>query len=456
MPGHTQTIRAAAPAAPGPVPPVAAHHVLILLLQLGTLLLAATALGRLAQRLGLPAVTGELTAGVVLGPSVLGHGWAGPVAWIFPAHPDQAHLLDAVSQLGVILLAGVAGLHMDVRMVLRRSRAVASVSLGGLVVPLALGVAAGYAVPAGLSGGGDRATFAVFLGVSMCVSAVPVIAKMLTDMNLLHRDAGQLTLAAATIEDALAWFLLSVVSAMAAHALGAGAGMSLLGAAGFLAAAVLAGRPMVHTLLRLAARAAEHGPLNATAAAIILLCAAAASALGLEAVFGALLAGIFIGSCPATDPARLSPLRTVVLAVLAPIFLASAGLRVDVAAVARPAVAVAGAVILLLAVVGKFAGAYAGARLGGLSHWEGMALGAGLNARGVVEIVIATVGLQLGVINVAMYTIIVLVAVLTSAMTPPMLRRAMSHIGRNAAEHRREAELMAWAGPPRAPSGAGR
>jgi Kef-type K+ transport system membrane component KefB len=133
--------------------------------------------------------------------------------------------------------------------------------------------------------------------------------------------------------------------------------------------------------------------------------------------------------------------------VLAPIFLACAGLRVDLTALADPAVLVAGCCLLAIAVSGKFAGAYAGARLSRLTHWEGIALGAGLNARGVVEIVVASVGLRLGVLTTAAYTIVVLIAVFTSVMAPPMLRWSMRRVETTAAEHLREAELAAWTEP---------
>lgn len=422
----------------GPVPPIPAGQVAFFLMQLGALLGCAVLLGRLARRLGMPAVIGELLTGVLLGPT----------GWFMSTHADQTHLLDAVSQLGAVLLVGITGAHLDTPMVFRRGATVARVGIGSMVVPLTFGVVAGYFMPKELlAGGHDRTTFAMFLGVTMAVSAVPVIAKTLTDMHLLHRNVGQLILASAAIQDAAAWFLLSLVSAMAVHSVHPGkVALSALYLVGFVAVAAVAGRPLVRRAMRLAGRSAEPGPSNATAVAIILLSAAASQALGLEAVFGALVAGVLIGSAGVgtADAARLSPLRTITLTVLAPIFLASAGLRVDLSALAHPVVLAAGLVILTLAVLGKYLGAYAGARLSRMDHWEGIALGAGLNARGVVEIIIAMVGLRLGVLTTATYTIVVLVAVFTSIMAPPFLRWAMKHAEHNAEEQLREAELAAW------------
>ncbi|WP_354596419.1 cation:proton antiporter [Streptomyces sp. JL1001] len=423
----------------GAAPPPGAHQVQLLLLQLGVLLLLAFCLGRLAVRCGLPAVVGELSTGVLLGPSVLGATAPGLADRLLPSAPEQAHLLDAVAQFAVVMFVGVAGSQMDMGMVRRRRGVLAKVSLSALLVPLGLGVAAGFLVPRALMGdSAQRPVFALFLGVALSVSAIPVIAKTLTDMRLMHRNVGQLTLASAAVSDAVAWFLLSLVSTMAVGALTAGdIGLALLSLAGFVAVMAFVGGPLVRGVMRRVNRVGDAGTAAATAAIVILLGAAACQALELEAVFGAFVAGVLISS--KVDERLLAPLRSVTLAVLAPLFLATAGLRVDLTAMADPAVLLAGAAVLALATLGKFAGAYLGARLGRLGHWEGIALGAGLNARGAVEIVVATVGLRLGILTTATYTIVVMIAVATSVMAPPLLRRAMNRIEQTAEESLREA-----------------
>jgi Kef-type K+ transport system membrane component KefB len=432
------------------VSPLASHQLLLLLLQVGVLLLVAFCLGMLARRLGLPSIVGELLAGVLLGPSVL--GWAMPriATWLFPPDADQAHLLDAVSQLGVLLLVGVVGGHLDGALVRRRGGTVVRVAGTALLIPLILGIVTGYLVPkALLNSSENRTTFAAFLGVAMCMSAIPVIAKTLADMNLLHRDVGQLTLAAATIDDAIGWFLLSLVSAMAVGGLAVGpVTTSLFSLVGYVMLAAFVGRPVVRAVLRVAGRQPDPGPITMITVVIILLSAAGTHALGLEAAFGAFVAGVLIGSRGGADPRRLAPLRTVVMSVLAPIYFAGVGLRIDFTALSSPVVALAGLCILFVAILGKFAGAYAGARLSRLGHWEALALGAGLNARGVVEIVVATIGLRLGVLSVEMYTIVVLVAVLTSVMAPPVLRWSMARVDLSTAERLRETEFGFRTGPP--------
>lgn len=421
-----------------PVPPLGGHQLFLFLLQVTVLLVLAFWLGRAAKRFGMPAVVGELLAGVLLGPSLLGALAPGFSGWLLPADREQVHLLEAAGQLGVLLLVGVTGSHLDLAALRRRRATAARVSLGGLLIPLALGLGLGYLLPRALLGGDtQRGVFAIFMGVTMCVTAIPVIAKTLSDLGMLHRDVGQLVLAAGLIDDAVGWFLLSLVSALATFGVTAGqVSLSVLYLVGFLAFAV-AVRPAVRRILRWADGSDQPGTTAAVTVIIVLLGAAITQALGMEAVFGAFVAGIVVGAPGAANQRKLAPLRTVVLSVLAPLFLATAGLRMDLTVLADVDTALAAAAVLAVAVAGKLAGAYAGARLSRLSHWESLAIGAGMNARGVVEIVIASVGLRLGVLTLASYTIVVLVAIVTSVMAPPLLRLAMARVAQTEEEDRR-------------------
>jgi Kef-type K+ transport system membrane component KefB len=433
------------------VPPASlgGDPLLVFLTAVAVLLLVAHLLGRLAERLGMPAIVGELLTGVILGPSLLGHLTPGLIGWIFPSTPEQMHLLDAVGQIGILLLVGLTGTHLDVAMVRRRKATAAKISLGGFLLPLALGLPVGYLLSDWLSGTAveDRLVFAGFIGVAMCVTAIPVIAKTLSDMRLLHRDVGQLTLAAGTIDDAAGWFLLSVVSMAATVGLSTGHVLKATAyLVGFVILAVVVGRPLVRRVMRLADRSESHGSSIVTAVVVILAGAMTTQALGMEPVFGAFVAGILVGLPAAANQAKLAALRTVVLSVLAPLFLATAGLRMDLTALADPQVALAALVVLAIAIGGKFAGAYAGARLSRMSRWEGLAIGAGMNSRGVVEVVVALTGLRLGVFNTASYTIIVLVAIVTSLMAPPLLRLATARIAQNESERLRKIDHDAWSG----------
>jgi Kef-type K+ transport system membrane component KefB len=422
-----------------PVAPIGSHQLLIFLLQVGTLTLLAFLLGRLSAKAGMPAVVGELCAGVLAGPSVLAHLAPGVSAWLLPHDSGQFHLLDAVGQVGVLLLVGITGIYLDLDLVRRRGGTAARIGVAGFVVPLGLGIGAGFLLPGTLvPSSAHRGAFALFLGVAMGVSAIPVIAKTLLDLRLLHRDVGQLILCAVTVDDIAGWVLLSIVSAMmAAGTRTSDVAVSCGYLALLIAVAVLA-RPFVRAGLRAAGRSRESGPTIVFVVIFVLLGAAATQAMSLEAAFGAFAAGVVISSCGTLNAERLAPLRSVVLSVLAPLFFATAGLRMDLTALAEPTVLLTGLVVLLIAIAGKFAGAYAGARLSRLGSMEALAIGAGLNARGVIEVIIAMVGLRLGVLSPDMYTIIVLVAVVTSLMAPPVLRAAMGRVEGSATERLRE------------------
>lgn len=422
-----------------PAAPIPSHELLVFLAQVTVLLVSAVVFGRLAARLGLPVVVGELAVGVLLGPSCLAHVMPALYRWFLPAQAEQFHLLDAVGQIGVLLLVGVTGIQLDLGLVRRRGLTAAGVSTGGLVIPLGLGIVtglffAGSLVPANT----DRVVFALFLGVAMCVSAIPVISKILMDMRLVHRDVGQLVLTAGVVDDAFGWVMLSVVSALATAGVAAhDLIISVVGLIGVVLFAGLLGRPVARRCFRAAERLPHNGLTVAVAIAVILAFATVTQALGLEAVFGAFLGGIVVGTAIGAGRARLAALHTVVLNGLAPIFFATAGLRMDLTSLWHPAVLATGLLVLAVAILGKFTGAYLGARISRLGHWEGLALGAGLNARGVIEVVVAMVGLRLGVLSVQAYTIIVLVAIVTSLMAPPILRLAMARIEQSADEELR-------------------
>jgi len=431
-----------------PVPVMDSHSLLVFLLLVGSLLGLAFTLGSLCRRAGLPALIGELAAGVIAGPSVLGATAPALFRWSQLQSPSQLHLLDAVGQLGVLLLVGIIGIHVDLGQLRTNGGTVARVSLAGLLVPLVMGVAVGFAVPTSLLPAHDRrGVFALFLGVAICVSAIPVIAKTLLDMNLLHRDISQLTLSSAALTDCVGWLLLSVVSALATSSGRAGqVGLSLAYLLGLLLVAWLFGRPAVRVALRLSERGGQRSGTVAVTVVLVVLCAAATQALGFEDIVGAFFCGILIGQTPGIDLARLAPLNTFTTAVLAPIFFATVGLRMDLGALSDATLLATGLLLLVVAIVGKFAGAYLGARSSGLTHWEGLALGAGLNSRGVVEVVMALVGLRLGILNTGMYTVIVLTAIATSMLAPPLLRVSVGHIAPTPEEFVRQERMRALQG----------
>ncbi|HKS44181.1 MAG TPA: cation:proton antiporter [Amycolatopsis sp.] len=424
---------------------IGAHQLLVFLLQIGLLLGAAILLGRLAAKAKLPPLVGELTAGVLLGPSVFGNLLPDVSRWLLPQEPGQMQLLSAVAQLGLLLLVAVTGAHVDLGLIRRRRRAIGLVSVGSVALPLALGCLLGFLLPDALMAqGANRGAFALFVGVAIAVSALPVISKTLLDMGLMHRDVGQMTIGAAAVSDVIGWLLLSVVSAMVtSSAVSAGVIFRTVGyLLAVLVLTVLVMRPAARWLLRRAERSGQPGLGVAVIVVLVVLAAAGTHALGLEPILGAFLGGLIISSLGAPVRRVLDSMRPLIMAALVPLYFVMAGLRVELSAFGDPAILLATAVTILVATLAKFAGGYAGARLGRIGHREALAIGAGLNARGVVEIVVATVGLQLGILTSATYAIVVLLAVLTSVMAPPMLRLTLKRTPASVAEQEREREFI--------------
>lgn len=414
------------------VKPLGGHELLVLLVQFGLLLGVARALGEGARRLRLPSVVGELLAGLILGPSILGAALPHVEQVLFPANAEQVHLLEVLSWVGVIMLLILTGLETDIGLILRKGKGALAISAGGIVVPFVAGIGLASMLSSQyVAQAHQRGVFMLFVGTAMSISAIPVIAKVLMDLQIIRRDVSQITLAAGMIDDSVGWILLSVVSGLAlkgAVNLGT-AGESILSVLLVFVLSLTVGRRIVAVIVREVDNRIG-GPLaKITALALIALAMASLTQLlGLEAVLGAFLAGILVGQVKRFDHEVKETFGTVALGIFAPVFFALSGLRVDLRELASPSVLAVGLVVLAVAILGKFIGVYAGARLTRLSHWESLSLGAGMNARGAMEIIVATIGLSLGVLTSRMYSIILLTAIVTSLMAPPLLRWALGHV----------------------------
>ncbi len=414
------------------IKPLGHHELLLVLVQLSLLLLVARGLGELMRRINLPPVVGELLAGVLLGPSIFGAFLPSVQAHIFPKSQLQSDLLSVVSWLGVLFLLIVTGLETDLNLILRKGKTALLISLGGIIVPFTTGFALGSLLPDNFLANPDgRLVFSLFIATAMSISAVPVIAKVLMDLKLIRRDIGQVTLAAGMTDDTIGWILLSVVSGLASsgkfdfatviHSIG--------GAVIFLTVAFTMGRTIVNQILRWVDD--YIGGATASLSAVLILCLGAAAlthSLGIEAALGAFVFGILAGQSRRFSREAGHTLEMVTAGFLAPIFFAAAGLKVNLLQLLVPQTFIIGMLVLAVACIGKFTGAYIGSRVGGLSHWEALAMGSGMNARGAMEIIVATIGLSLGVLNQEMYSIIVMVAIVTSLMAPPLLRWTLGKV----------------------------
>ncbi len=414
------------------IQPLGHHQLLLVLLELSLLLLFSRGLGEVMRRINFPPVVGELLAGVLLGPSLFGLLLPNLHAQVFPQSQQQSDLLSVVSWLGVLCLLIVTGLETDLKLIIRKGKTALLISLGGIAIPFVTGFATGWLLPETFLAQPDkRLVFSLFIATAMSISAVPVIAKVLMDLNLIRRDIGQVTLAAGMTDDTIGWILLSVVSGLASSGkfdFGT-VFRSVSAAILFLAIAFTIGRTIVDQILRWIDD--KVGGVTASLSVLLVmsfLAAAFTQYLGLEAALGAFVVGILAGQSRRFSREAGHILEIFTAGFLAPIFFASAGLKVNLIALLNPQTLMFGLLVLGVACVGKFTGAYIGSRAGGLTHWEGMAMGSGMNARGAMEIVVATIGLSLGVLNPQMYSIILMVAIITSLMAPPLLRWSLARV----------------------------
>lgn len=409
------------------------HEVLILLVQITILLFTARALAEVAQRLGQPAVIGEIMAGILLGPSVLSGLIPTLGEWIVPHTEVQGYLLEVVSLIGAMFLLLITGLETDLALIRRHARTAIGVSIGGIAVTFTSGFLLGQFLPDFLVANPEaRVVFALFVATAMSISAIPVIAKVLMDLNLMRRDIGQTIIAAGMSDDTTGWILLSIVAGLASgQAITAGSILQIVGSVlGFLILSFTAGRWLVKRALDFVQdEVVSHERLLTLVVVFTFAWGAITQALNLEAVLGAFVMGILFGQMPRLPQTVVHRLESVALGIFSPIFFAVAGLKVNILNLLTPQLFLIALLVIAVATLGKVVGTYVGARLiGGRDHWTALSFGAGLNARGAMEIIIATIGLSLGILNQDMFSIIVLMAMATSLMAPTALRWVLRRV----------------------------
>jgi len=417
------------------------NDILILLFQLFLLLLFARVFGELFQRMGQPSVVGEILAGVVLSPSLLG---AIPFFsdLMIVQSTNGTNLLEAFSLIGAMLLLLITGLETDLALIKHHSRSAFGTALGGLILPLIFGFTFCFLIPDSLLVDPEqRIVFSLFLATAISVSAIPVIAKVLIDLNLIRRDLGQITIAAGMIDDTAAWILLSIVLGLIE--IGVVTVQNVLFSVGkvvlFLSVSFIAGKWIAVKVISFAQNSIQSQYKFLTILLLFSLgLGAVAQSLKLEAVLGAFIAGIIFSRIPSIPDESIDRLESITFGIFAPIFFATAGLKVNLAPLLNPELLLIGMGLIIIATVSKVAGAYIGARwIGKSDHWTALSFGAGLNARGAIQIIIATIGLSFGVISQEIFSLIIIMAIVTSIMAPFMLRWTLSHVKLEAAEIKR-------------------
>ena len=391
------------------------QEVQLFLADLAIIILLARLFGMAAKRFGQPPVLGEIIAGILLGPTLF-HGKI--TATLFPITVRPP--LSALANLGVVMFMFVVGYELDQRLIRGRGRVAVSVSASSIILPLSLGAGLG-AWLASRHHVHRVLPFALFVGAAMSVTAFPVLARILTDRGMHRTRIGGLALACAAIDDVLAWSLLGVVAAIAGAG---GQQLRLLLVPAY--AAVMFGfvRPLLRRLVDVYQRRGRLTP-NVLAAVLIglLLSSYATEWMGLKHIFGAFLFGVVMpreGAAAALREEILHRLEQVSVLVLLPVFFVVSGLNVNLSSVGLSGL-VELCLILLVAIVGKFGGAFAGARLAGVRGRRAGALATLMNTRGLTEIVILSVGLQLHILDQSLYSLMIVMAVVTTLMAGPLL-----------------------------------
>ena len=408
------------------------HVEALFIAQIASLILVGRLLGELMRRIGQPSVMGELIGGLLLGPSVLGLVWPEAQHALFPDNPVQKGMLGAVASFGILLLLLITGMETDLKLIRRVGTAAFSVSLAGIFLPFLCGFALGQVMPATLLPHPEHRLIAsLFLGTALSISSVKIVAVVVREMNFMRRNLGQVILSSAIVDDTIGWIIIAITFSLASH--GSidllAVAQAMLGVAIFLLASLTIGRRVVSISIRWTN---DNIMSDAAVVSVILLLmigmALTTQLIGVHTVLGAFVAGILVGESPILTRQIDQQLRGLITGLFAPVFFGVAGLSADLSILKDPSYILLTLGLILIASIGKAAGAFVGGKLGGLSVRESIALACAMNARGSTEVIVATIGLSMGALSHDMFTMIVAMAVITTMAMPPTLRWALARV----------------------------
>ncbi|HEX6358906.1 cation:proton antiporter [Actinophytocola sp.] len=398
---------------------VAGHPLAQLLLAIAVVVAACKAAGWLMRRIGQPAVIGEIAAGIVLGPSVLGAAWPEGAAAIIP--PAILPQLNVLAQVGVVLFVFLTGLELNTKLLRGRGHLAVVVSHVSIAVPFVLGVllaAVAYAkfAPQGVG----SLAFALFLGVSMSITALPVLVRILKDTGMFRTEVGVVALTCAVVDDVTAWCLLALVVALVTASSLTGVLLTIALAAAFVAVLFVVLRPLMARIINRTndVTLRRMAPLALVG---VLLCAMATEWIGVHAMFGAFIFGLVFPRGNAVERWLHDNTGGLTTALLLPLFFAFSGLRTNIGLLAADAsLWLWCGAILVVAVIGKLGSAAVAARSVGEGWNRSLQIGTLMNCRGLTELVVLNVGLDLGVLSPTMFTMLVIMALISTAMTAPL------------------------------------
>src|SRR5579872_1350727 len=403
---------------------LAQHDLMALFLALAALLATAKFAGELVKKLGQPAVLGEIMAGILLGPTILGFYKPGIYQLLFPSSGPLALVLDGVTAISVVLFLLTAGIEIDLSSIFRQGKSALLVSVFGIVIPFAFGFGSAELFPRFL-GADDRTSplvFALFLGTALSISALPVVARILMDLGLLQSEMGTVVMSSAMFDDLVGWILFGLVLGMMNPQANAGHGVrhTIFLVLTFAVLMLTVGRWLIHKILPfIQAHTTWPGGVLGFIFSLTLASAAFAEYAGIHAVFGAFITGAAVGESRHLRERTSESIHQIVTNVFAPLFFASIGLHTNFVKNFNPTLTL---IVIAVACLGKVLGAGWGARLGGMDMRSAIGVGFAMNARGAMEMILGILALQAGLIHEPMFVALVVMALVTSLISAPIIR----------------------------------
>jgi len=399
------------------------------IIQLIVIIAAARISGVAFRRLGQPVVCGEIAAGLILGPSLLGRFFPEIFRTVFD--PSVGQIFSIFSQVGLVLLMFLIGLEFDFGHLSENRRTALSVSLVGIVLPFGLGFALGKVMHEQLGLSGGWVNFSLFMATAMSITAIPILGRIMIELNLNRTRIGSLTISAAAVDDASGWIILALVTAIVRSTFDPiKMTMMVGGVIAYGLVMALAVRPLVCRAFQAVLRK-NAGDLTLDSLAVLLilmlLSAAATNLIGIFSIFGGFMFGAILYDQEELREAVNRRLQDFVTVFFLPIFFTYTGLRTDIGSMAGAGLWIFCGLVLLAAVVGKFGGCTLAARANGLPLRESSIIGVMMNTRALMELIVINIGYDLGIIPKTVFFMLVVMAVVTTYMTTPILRRLMRH-----------------------------
>jgi Kef-type K+ transport system membrane component KefB len=398
-----------------------AHPLSLLLLQIVTIVLSAKLLGSLVSKIGQPMVIGEIIAGILLGPSLLGLFWPEFSSFLF--QPESLSNLQFLSQLGLLLFMFIIGLELDINLLKHKAHTAVVVSHASIVIPFAMGVSLAYFLyPTFAPPQVSFLAFGLFMGIAMSITAFPVLARILHERDLTKTSLGTLAITCAAADDVTAWCILAVVIAIVQAGTVTNALFTVLLSVAYVLAMLALVRPL---LQRLGMRYAGGENLNRAFVvivfAVVFSSALATEVIGIHALFGAFLAGVVMPHEDGFRKTLAAKIEDFSLVILLPLFFAFTGLKTQIGLLNSSSAWLVCGLVILVAVAGKVGGSVLAAKFTGQSWPDSLSLGALMNTRGLMELIVLNIGYDLGVLSPTIFTMMVLMALVTTFMTSPAL-----------------------------------